>query len=66
MTIKDEISGEMFYINNRYKAIELAKYRVKHHNSEFAYKHRGHHYSQNAIYEIKENTIIIRRQENGN
>ena len=61
MIIEDNITGEILNISDKYDAIREAKSRVKFHNSEFDYQHRGHHYSQNAYYRIVNNKIIIER-----
>lgn len=63
MIIKDNITGEILSINDKYDALREAKSRCKFHNSEFDYQHRGHHYPENAIYEISGDTITIRRNK---
>lgn len=60
MTIIDNIVGEMIGGLDRMSAIEEAERRVKYHNSEFCYEHRGKHYCANAIMEINNNTITIK------
>lgn len=62
MTIYDYIDGVILTIDDRMDAIREAASRVKWHNSEFNYQHRGHHYSQNAEYKIDGDTISIRRK----
>lgn len=62
MIIKDNITGEILSINDKYDALREARSRVKFHNSDFDYQHRGHHYSQNSEYIIQGDTIIIRRK----
>ena len=61
MIIKDLIVGEEIRINGTLESIEEAERRVAIHNSEFTYRHRGHHYPEHAIYEIINDEIIIRR-----
>ena len=64
MTIIDNITGEILTINDFYDALREVKSRVKYHNSEFNYQHRGKHYPQNAYYYQRDNdTFIIERMK---
>ena len=48
--IFDLISGEVIELVSKEKAINETQRRLKQHNKEFNYSHRGKHYSQNATY----------------
>lgn len=63
MIINDNITGEILSINDYMDAYREAKSRIKFHNSEFNYQHRGKHYPQNAEMIIRNDTIIIQRKE---
>lgn len=51
----DLIAGEIIKVVGKEKAIQKANERIKLHNKEFNYSHRGKHYSQNATFVIKDN-----------
>ena len=60
--IIDNIAGEILTMYDFNKALKEVKSRVKYHNSEFCYSHRGKHYSQNAYYYNSDgDTFIIER-----
>jgi len=60
MLIKDLISGEAIFYEDREQAIKVANERCAKHNAEFNYSHRGRHYSQNAQVYVYEYEIIIK------
>ena len=62
--IIDTITGELFEMTNKKNATRKVIYRINYHNSEFCYRHRGRHVSENAIYTIDEETktITIKRK----
>ena len=62
MTINDYITGELITISDYMDAYREAKSRIRFHNSEFNYAHRGKHYCQNAEMVIEGDLIIIRRK----
>lgn len=61
-TIEDMISGLVIGVKNHERALAIAKERVEHHNSTFAYSHRGIHMPQNAYIDDRGETIYIRRR----
>lgn len=63
MLIKDYITQEILSIDDYYDALKEAKSRVRFHNSEFTFAHRGKHLSQNAILIEKQYEFIIKRKE---
>jgi len=63
MIIIDYISGEVIELPSKQKAIEFAKQRIEYHNSEFSYRHRGHHSNENAVMTINDDKVIINRGE---
>ena len=66
MYILDNISGELIECLDMNVAIDIAKWRVEQHNSEYNYSHRGKHYNANCEYKIidKEHIIIDRVGKN--
>lgn len=58
-TIKDYVVGEVVETTNRENAIINATHRVKLHNSEFNYSHRGKHLNANCSMDIDEDKKVI-------
>lgn len=59
----DLIASERIEGLTKDRALKIAAKRVGIHNSEFAYRHRGKHYNQNAVYKLdsESKTITIER-----
>ena len=62
--IIDNITSELLEVKTKKDAMSKVNYRINYHNSEFCYRHRGRHVSENAIYTIDEETktITIKRK----
>lgn len=61
--IIDNISGELIECLDFQVALDIAQWRVKEHNKEFNYSHRGKHYSANCKYEIEDKTHIVIKKD---
>ena len=63
-TIEDLIVGEIINTTSKTRAISEAKRRVKYHNSEWYYTHRGKHHNQHAVFNVDDDkkTITIERE----
>lgn len=62
ITIIDLITGEEIGCKNMAVAQREAKRRLQHHNSSYAYSHRGIHFPQNAYLQEHEDKIIIKKR----